>query len=69
MKLAIITLKNDDVFRYKNEYIWSYRDELNNITTPFIEIGNYTIRKDEIRSIEIYDDVDDDFDEENKETE
>jgi hypothetical protein len=58
MKRAIITLKNDNVFLYKSKYIWDYKDELNNITTPFIQIGNYTIRKDEIRSIEIYDDVD-----------
>lgn len=63
MKRAIITLKNDNVFMYENEYIWSYRDELNNITTPFIEIGNYLIRKDEIRSIEIYDDVDEENEE------
>ena len=65
MKRAVITLKNGDIFSYKSEYIWSYKDELNNITTPFIEIGNYIIRKDEIRSIEIYDDVD----EENEEIE
>lgn len=63
MKRAIITLKNDNVFLYKSEYIWSYKDELNNITTPFIEIGNYIIRKDEIRSIEIYDDVDEENEE------
>lgn len=63
MKRAIITLKNDNVFLHKSEYIWSYKDELNNITTPFIEIGNYIIRKDEIRSIEIYDDVDEENEE------
>lgn len=63
MKRAIITLKNDNVFLHKSEYMWSYKDELNNITTPFIEIGNYIIRKDEIRSIEIYDDVDEENEE------
>lgn len=55
MKKAIITLRDGTKFEYESQYIWGYKDELNNITTPFIEIGQYTIRKDEILTIEIVD--------------
>lgn len=53
MKQAIITLKDGRIFYYENDYIWSYKDELNDNRTPFIEIGNYTFRKDDISTIEI----------------
>lgn len=53
MKKAIVTLKDGRVFEYQSQYIWGYKDEMNDNRTPFIEIGNYILRKDEISTIEI----------------
>lgn len=53
MKKAIITLRDGRVFEYENQYIWGYEEKLNDSRTPFIEIGNYLFRKDEISTIEI----------------
>lgn len=55
MKKAIITLKDGRELEYENEYIWGYKDDLNDNRTPFIEIGKYTLRKEEISTIEIID--------------
>lgn len=53
MKKAIITLKDGKKFEYENQYIWGYKDELNDDRTKFIEIGKFVFRKDEILMIEI----------------
>ena len=55
MKKAIITLKDGRQFEYESEYIWGCKEELNDNRTPFIEIGKYIFRKDEISIIEIVD--------------
>ena len=55
MKRAIIILKDGKMLDYTNEYIWDYIQELNDNRTPFINIGNYSIRKDEISVIKIID--------------
>ena len=53
MKQAIITLKYGRIFKYESQYMWGYEEKLNDSRTPFIEIGNYIFRKDEISTIEI----------------
>ena len=55
MKQAVITLKDGRIFTYENNCIWGYTEQLNDNRTPFIEIGKYTLRKDEISTIEIID--------------
>ena len=55
MKKAIITLTDGRTYFYENQYIWGYIGELNDNRTPFIEIGNFTFRKNEISTIEIVD--------------
>lgn len=55
MKQAVITLKDGRIFTYEHKYIWGFTEQLNDNRTPFIEIGKYTFRKDEISTIEITD--------------
>lgn len=53
MKEATIYLKDGSILSYKNQYIWGYKDELNDTRTEFIEIGSHIIRKSEIDRITI----------------
>ena len=53
MKEATIYLKDGSVLTYKSQYIWGYKDELNDTRTEFIEIGSHIIRKSAIDRITI----------------
>lgn len=55
MRKAIVKLLDGTIYEHEGQYIWGYKDELNDTRTDFIEIGKYTIRKKEILSIEIID--------------
>lgn len=55
MRKAIITLTDGRTYEYENQYIWSYVEQLNDDRTPFIEIGNFVFKKNEISVIQIVD--------------
>ena len=55
MKKATVKLLDGTIYTYESQYIWGYKDELNDNRTEFFEIGNLITKKSNILSIEIID--------------
>lgn len=52
MYTIIITLKNGTVLEAKQEYSWGYEEKMNDTRTDYIQIGDFTISKKDILTIE-----------------
>lgn len=53
MNKVIVTLKNGIILNTNTEYCWGYEEKINDTRTPFIQIENLLINKNEISTIEI----------------
>lgn len=48
---VIVTLENEKEIEIITDFVYSINDNMNDIKNPFIDIGEYTIKKDNIVSI------------------